>query len=119
LTDVAVNDTNPDTAYVTFSGYNAGEKVYKTTDGGSHWTNISGSLPNMPADSIVHENKSDNPLYLGTDAGVYYINDTLKDWVPYKAGLPNVIVDQLEIHYGTKVVRAATYGRGLWEAPLN
>jgi hypothetical protein len=24
----------------------------------------------------------------------------------------------LEILYGTKVIRAATYGRGIWEAPL-
>ncbi len=118
LTDLAVNDVNPQRVYVTFSGYNAGQKVYKTSDGGSTWTNISGSLPNMPANAIVHENAANNPLYIGTDAGVYYINDGLTDWVPYKYGLPNVIVDHLEIHYGTKVIRAATYGRGAWQAPL-
>lgn len=118
LTDLAVHDTDPNTAYVTFSGYVAGQKVYKTKDGGATWTNISGSLPNMPADAIVHEKKASNPLYVGTDAGVYYINDSLSDWVPYKYGLPNVIVDHLEIHYGTKVIRAATYGRGTWQAPL-
>ena len=118
LTELAIHEYDPNIAYVTFSGYNAGEKVYKTCDGGRTWTNISGSLPNMPANTIVHERKYNNPLYVGTDAGVYYINDDLSDWVPYKFGLPNVIVDNLAIHYGTRVIRAATYGRGVWQAPL-
>jgi photosystem II stability/assembly factor-like uncharacterized protein len=118
ITDLDVNEKDPDDVYVSFSGYIAGEKVYKSKDGGATWKNISGGLPNIPADSIVHESRADNPLYLGTDAGVYYKNDHLHDWVPYKQGLPNVIVDHLEIHYGTKVIRAATYGRGSWEAPL-
>lgn len=118
LMELAIHDYDPNIVYVTFSGYNAGQKVYKSCDGGLSWTNISGSLPNIPVNAIVHERKYNNPLYVGTDAGVYYINDDLSDWIPYKWGLPNVIVDQLEIHYGTKVIRAATYGRGAWQAPL-
>jgi photosystem II stability/assembly factor-like uncharacterized protein len=118
LTELAIHDYDPNIAYVTFSGYNAGQKVYKTCDAGLTWINISGSLPNLPANAIVHERKYNNPLYVGTDAGVYYINDDLSDWVPYKFGLPNVIVDQVAIHYGTRVIRAATYGRGVWQAPL-
>ena len=118
LTDVTVSDTDPDLVWVTFSGYYAGEKVYKSQDGGTTWKNISGRLPNMPVDTIVYEKKADNPVYIGTDAGVYYRNDGLVDWVPYKWGLPNVIVDRLEILYGSNVIRAATYGRGCWEAPL-
>ncbi|PYK36711.1 MAG: hypothetical protein DME60_13950 [Verrucomicrobia bacterium] len=118
LTDVTVSDTDPKLVWVTFSGYNATDKVYKSQNGGETWENISGTLPNMPVNAIVYEKKADNPVYIGTDAGVYYRNDGLADWVPYKSGLPNVIVDRLEILYGTKVIRAATYGRGCWEAPL-
>lgn len=118
LMDVAINDNNSDIAWVTFSGYNAGNKVYKTTNGGTTWANVSGTLPNMPVNCVVYENNIKNAVYVGTDAGVYYINDGLADWVPYKFGLPNVIVDELEIHYATKKIRAATYGRGMWQAPL-
>jgi photosystem II stability/assembly factor-like uncharacterized protein len=118
LTELAIHDYDPNIVYVTFSGYTAGQKVYKSCDGGVSWINISGSLPNMPVNAIVHERKYNNPLYIGTDAGVYYLSDDLSDWVPYKWGLPNVIVDQLQIHYGTRVIRAATYGRGAWQAPL-
>jgi photosystem II stability/assembly factor-like uncharacterized protein len=119
LTGIAIHDYDPSIVYVTFSGYDAAKKVYKSCDSGATWTNISGSLPNIPVDSIVHEKKYNNPLYVGTDGGVYYLNDDLSDWVPYKFGLPNVIVDWLEIHYGTGVIRAASYGRGVWQAPLN
>ena len=119
LTDVTVSDTDPNLVWVTFSGYSATEKVYKSQNGGQTWENISGTLPNMPVNAIVSEKKADNPVYIGTDAGVYYRNDGLPDWVPYKSGLPNVIVDRLEILDGPKVIRAATYGRGCWEAPLN
>jgi photosystem II stability/assembly factor-like uncharacterized protein len=117
LTDVCVHDNDPKVLYVTFSGYMAGEKVYRSNDAGTSWTNISGSLPNLPANTIIRDRGAD-ALYVGTDSGVYYRNASLSDWVPYKLGLPNVIVDQLQIHYGARVLRAATYGRGVWEAPL-
>ena len=118
LTHVAINDTNPDIAYATFSGYVAGEKVYRTLNGGGSWTNISGTLPNMPVNTIAYQKSTHNAVYIGTDAGVYYRNEQLPDWVPYKFGLPNVIVDDLQIHYGTKMISAGTYGRGIWQAPL-
>ena len=66
-----MNDNDPDMIWVTFSGYNAGQKVYKSTNGGKTWTNISGVLPNIPVNCVVYENKAQNPIYIGTDAGVY------------------------------------------------
>ena len=32
---------------------------------------------------------------------------------------PNVIVKELEIHYNEGTISAATFGRGVWESPLN
>jgi photosystem II stability/assembly factor-like uncharacterized protein len=118
LTDAVMNDNDPQMIWVTFSGYNAGQKVYRSTDGGATWTNISGTLPNIPVNCIVYQNTPQNPIYVGTDAGVYYRRNGLPTFVPFKHGLPNVIVDELEIHYGTKKIVAATYGRGLWQSNL-
>jgi photosystem II stability/assembly factor-like uncharacterized protein len=118
LTDAAMSDADPQVIWVTFSGYNAGQKVYKSKDGGATWVNISGGLPNIPANCVVYERNPSNPIYVGTDAGVYYLKDGLATFVPFKSALPNVIVDELEIHYGTKTVVAATYGRGVWQAKL-
>jgi photosystem II stability/assembly factor-like uncharacterized protein len=118
LMDAVMNDNDPQMIWATFSGYTAGQKVYKSTDGGATWTNISGILPNIPVNCIVYENKAGNPIYVGTDAGVYYIKDGLPAFLPFKLGLPNVIIDELEIHVAAKKIVAATYGRGLWQSPL-
>jgi len=66
----------------------------------------------------VYENNSDDGLYIGTDIGVFYRDSTMTDWIPFMTGLPNVPVQELEIHYGTGKIRAATFGRGLWESDL-
>lgn len=118
ITYSTVHSTDPQTVWVTFSGYSSGEKVFETTDGGTTWTNISGTLPNIPVNCIVYENGSADALYIGTDLGVYYINDNLTDWVAYNDDLPNVIVNELEIQYSIDKIRAATYGRGMWESDL-
>ncbi len=120
LTGIAVSSLNPMKVWITVSGYVAGTKVYYSSNGGASWTNISGSLPNVPADCIVYQDNSQDAVYAGTDFGVYYRDATMSDWIPFMTGLPNVMVDDLEIQYGTiNKIRAATYGRGLWESDLN
>ncbi len=111
---IAVHNTNPLIAYVTLSGFFDGHKVYMTTDGGTSWTNISGSLPNLPANTIVQQKNSPGGIYVGMDVGIFYRDSTLTDWVPYFQGLPNVKIAELEIHYDTERLVAATYGRGIW-----
>jgi hypothetical protein len=118
ITYIAVHPTNPNTVWLTFSGYDNGVKVYQSTNGGTNWTNISGALPNIPANCITYQVGSNDGVYVGTDAGVYYRDNTIGTWTPYMNGLPNVVVSELEIHYATGTIRAATYGRGLWSAPL-
>ena len=116
ITYIAVHPDDPQTLWVTLSGFSSGNKVYKSTNGGSSWTNISGSLPNIPANCITVQKNSDENLYLGMDVGVYYRDSTMNDWIPYFDGLPNVIVSELEIQYTAGKVRAATFGRGIWES---
>lgn len=118
ITGIAVSDANPLRAWVTFSGYSNGEKVFATSDGGATWSNISGSLPNLPVNCIVYQSGSPGSVYVGTDMGVFYRDSTLNDWVAYSSALPQVIVSDLDIHYGIGKLRAATYGRGLWECDL-
>jgi PKD repeat protein len=52
------------------------------------------------------------------DVGVYYIDNTLEEYETFWDGLPNVIVNELEINYQVNKIRAATYGRGLWESDV-
>jgi len=118
LTYVEVSPTDPNKVWVTFSGYSTGNKVFLSTNGGTSWTNYSTGLPNLPANCIVYQTGSTDGVYLGTDVGVYYRDNTLTTWQPYLIGLPNVIVRDLEIYYATGKIRAATFGRGTWESDL-
>lgn len=116
---IEVHATNTSEIYIAYSGYLAG-KVYKSTDGGVNWTNITGSLPNVPTHKIIYRTgTTDGELFLATDLGVYYRTNTAGDWVRFGTGLPNVAVNDLEIHYGTEKLRVATYGRGMWEVPID
>ena len=120
ITDVTVATNNPDRAWVTFSDYNNIHKVYETNDAGSTWINISGSnLPGLPVNCITYQGGTNDDLYIGTDVGVYYKDNTMTEWMPFNNGLPNVIISELEIHYDEGTISAATYGRGVWESPLN
>lgn len=120
ISDITVSANNPNWVWATMSGYNNNDKVYESTDGGNNWTNISGSnLPNLPVNCIVYQGLANDDLYIGTDIGVYHKDNSMTDWQPFKTGLPNVIVDELEIHYGVGKIRAATFGRGIWESVLH
>ena len=118
ITHIAVDPRDPMRVFVTFSGYTAGRKVYLSTTGGTTWTNISQDLPNLPADCISIDTSNLGALFVGTDIGVYYTDSSLTGWLLYDSGLPNVIVDDIHIDYGNYKVRAATYGRGIWEDDL-
>lgn len=117
LTYIAVSEDDPLKIWATFSGYNSQAKVYQSSDGGDSWSNLSEGLPNIPVNCIVHQQFSDDQLYLGTDIGVYQKNDS-GNWEPWFDGLPNIRVNELEIHYESQKIVAATYGRGLWKADI-
>ncbi len=116
MTYVAFDPLRENTIWVTMSGYSDGKKVYRSQDAGETWENMSMNLPNLPANCIEIERSSIGGVYVGTDVGVYYWDENLSEWEPFMTGLPNVIVNELEIHEGASMIRAATYGRGLWES---
>lgn len=119
ITAMAVSSNNPLQLWITYGGFSNGNKVFSSADGGVSWINVSGTLPNIPCNTIVEQPNSNGELYLGTDLGVYYKNNTMSDWTQFQAGLPNVIVNELEIVTSLNALRAATFGRGVWQSPLN
>jgi hypothetical protein len=125
ITYLAVKDNDPNTVWVTIGGYSAGKKVYQTIDGGTTWTSISGTLPNIPIMCIAQNKRAAdrNQLYIGTDAGVY-VKDGTNDWSLYSNGLPNCVISDLAFYYdavspANDKLRAGTFARGLWETPVD
>ena len=101
-----------------------GNKVFKSIDKGENWENISGTIPELPVNTIVFDRSTAEGLYIGTDAGVFYKDEGMDDWSLYGIGMPaSVEVSELEIYYdrfsrGESLMRASTYGRGMWEVKL-
>jgi len=118
IIDIAFHPTNPNKAWITYSGFIATTKVYQTTNQGVTWTNISASLPNIPVNCITVDKNGNDALYIGTDAGVFFKDASMTIWQPFFQGLPKVRVYQLELFYSGNKIRAATFGRGLWESSL-
>ncbi len=123
LTYIAINQNNPDIAWTTFGSY-YGNQIYQTINGGASWENISDGLPNLPAMTIVHNklNTTETEIYAGTDRGVY-VKIGNKTWIPFMNNFPNVVVSELEIYYDETThensrLRAATFGRGVWQSDL-
>ncbi|MCB0738469.1 MAG: T9SS type A sorting domain-containing protein [Bacteroidetes bacterium] len=115
---VDADDRGPDTAWVTFASCQAGKKIYETRDGGKTWTNISYNLPNLPANCVAYQADRNNNLYVGMDLGIYRLDRKNEKWELYAESFPNVIVSELEVHLADFKLKAATFGRGIWEADL-
>ncbi len=116
FSSVLFHPTNPNKIWITFGLYSGEPKVYYTENQGTEWTDISQGLPNFPAHKIIYQkDHPDDCLYLATEVGVYYRDKTYDEWVPYMTELPNTFVSDIEIVPETNILRACSYGRGIWE----
>ncbi|HSN50639.1 MAG TPA: PKD domain-containing protein, partial [Bacteroidales bacterium] len=101
-----------------------GSSVYKSGNKGLTWTNISGNMPGVTKNTIAYYKNDNEGLYVGTDAGVYYKNSTMTNWVSFNAGMPvNGRITELDIYYDNDsvsedAIRASSYGRGLWGSSM-
>jgi len=119
IQDIAFDPNNDDVIALVYASYqNDDSKIFITNDGGNTWSNITYNLGNMPLHSVVIDHDINSNIYVGAEIGVYTkdLNDT--SWNLYNPLLPNVTIEELEIVYGSNTLRAATWGRGLWEFSL-
>lgn len=120
ITYIAIHPNDENIAWITHSGFSSssGEKVFKTTDGGLNWINVTGNLPDMPVNCVAIDPIFPNHVYIGTDLGIFLSVTGGGNWQDFSNGLPNVVVEEIELHYPSGKVRAAAFGRGLWESNL-
>ena len=127
------HDATGATVYATVMGFGFTgtiPHVYRSTDFGAHWTDVSFGLPNAPANGLVVDPNDANTVYVAMDTGVYVTQailtcSTTPCWNPLGTGLPNAPVTAIAAGAGLPtgdgrlgMLRAATYGRGLWQTPL-
>jgi Sortilin, neurotensin receptor 3, len=120
VTRVAVDPRNENVVYATFSGFRNGEDaahVFKTTNGGETWANISGNLPNAPVNDVVIDVERDT-AHVGSDVGVFTLKNDKKNWKATGDALPLAPVLDLRLHAPSDTLYAGTFGRSVWKVGL-
>jgi hypothetical protein len=94
-----------------FNDYTPG--LYKTTDYGKTWTNISTGIPQGAFTRVVREDdKQKDMLFAGTETGMYISWNGGKKWQAFNLNLPVVPITDLIVKHGDLIV--ATSGRSFW-----
>jgi photosystem II stability/assembly factor-like uncharacterized protein len=127
ITDIVVHPTDPNIVYVTFGGFESMTSatpghVFRGTSVDSgiswKWENISSNLPDIPVSAIQVNPASTNIFYIGSDVGIFATSDGGISWLDFEPGLPNVVITDLALNSTGDLLRAATYGRGMFEIQL-
>ena len=129
---VDTHDATGATVYATVMGFGV-PHLYRSTNFGGAWLNISANLPNAPVNAVVVDPNDANTVYVATDAGVYVTQavttcgstPTTNCWSVLGTALPNAPIVTLEAGANLPtgdgrvgMLRAGTYGRGVWQTPL-
>ncbi|MFN8492306.1 MAG: hypothetical protein U0350_32195 [Caldilineaceae bacterium] len=124
VSKIAVDPANAQIAYVVYNGFNTHTPdtpghVFKTSDGGASWQDISGNLPDVPVLAFVFDKQQANTFYIGTDTGVFRSTDGGRNWEPFNNGLPNVAVVDLALSGDGSQLIAGTHGRSIFRVAVH
>ncbi len=87
--------------------------IYRTVDGGTHWTAIVDGLPANAFVNVVREDPVRRGLlYAGTERGMFVSFDDGAHWQSLQQDLPMTSVRDIDVHDNDLVI--ATHGRGFW-----
>lgn len=87
--------------------------IYRTRDGGAHWTRIDSGIPAGSFVNVVREDpKRKGLLYAGTEYGMYVSFDDGDSWQSLQANLPTASVR--DIAFRNDDMAIATHGRSFW-----
>jgi hypothetical protein len=105
-------------AYVTFDGHRSDDftpYVFKTTDFGVTWTDISGNISDGHSLYVVKEDhKNENLLFVGSEFACFATVDGGKNWHRFMNNMPTVAFHDLVIHPRDFDLVAGTHGRSIW-----
>ena len=122
VTRVGVDPNDENIVYVTFSGLKWRDPqpdVYRSTNKGADWVDISSNLPDAPVNAFAVDNNFSNRLYVGNDVGMYVSFDTGLSWEVLGEGLPILPIGDIKIHPVENFLVAGTYGRSMYKIDLN
>lgn len=122
--DLDIDPDKPAVVYVAFAGGGA-RRVYRLYRGDPAAIallarDITSDLPSgLAVQALAVDRMQPDTVFVGTGQGVYrgrsLDGGVTWFWTPYNNGMPRPDVRDLEVHPTTGVLRAATFGRGVYE----
>jgi photosystem II stability/assembly factor-like uncharacterized protein len=111
---------NENILWIAYPDVSNGAKIFKTTNGGSTWTNLSTAMLNGEyANSICCIPKTDGGIYFCSNRTVFYRNNSLADWQIVNDNLPAFFNSNIaKPFFRDGKMRIASYGKGIWESSL-
>jgi len=113
---IDVSPHDPATVYIATTKYKFNDytpSLYKSTDYGKTWKNISSGIPYGAYTRVVREDQTRKDLlYAGTETGVYMSWNGGQSWESMQLNLPITPITDLKVHQGDLIV--STSGRGFW-----
>jgi len=117
VSKIVASEHTDGTVYLTQNGKRFDDfaaYVWKSSDKGDTWEDISGNIPCGPVNAITEDPKNPNVLYVGTDLGVYVTLDGGGTWQTLTADIPTTFVHDVTVHPREDLLIAATEGRGMY-----
>ena len=122
---IAVDPSNPQVAVAVFGGFNTQSPyvkghVFRTTDGGKTWQDISLNLPDAPIGAVLIDARDKYAgIYIGGSLGVWVLSGdpaapSARQWLPYGTGMPYSLISDMQLNTRTGIMAVATYGRSIW-----
>ena len=120
IRSIAIDPIDTNRIYASFyqnpsqTGHAGG--ILTSIDGGTTWTEITGTLPSIPVNSIaMYRSNGKRVLLAGTDIGLFYsIEPNETSWIRLVSSLPNAEISQIVVAHNQSAVAAFTYGRSAW-----
>ena len=123
ISDIAIDwsDHSLQSIYVCFGGNGDPRHVWRFD--GNSWEARSGSgttgLLDVEHNALVVDSLNPSNIYVGADIGVWHSANSGHNWNLLQNGLPDAPVFDLQIHHASRLLRASTHGRGLYEYRLD
>lgn len=118
ISRIVIDPRDHDRVYVAIMGWHD-NNVWRTTDGGQSWADVSGSgptgLPSAPVSALAQHPRRPSTLYAGTDIGLFVSHDDGQNWSANTEGPAAVPIEEL-IWRNDRTLMAVTHGRGVYLA---